>query len=586
MEAFSSEQPDPRTTEPLDEAYLLQPGDRVGTFEIEERIKEGGWGYVFAAHATTNGRRVAVKTIKPGLARRPAYRRRFEVEQKALAKLPGHPNLSPPLDWNKNESEGLLWLAMRWIEGRDLYEVVGRKPLKPAHAAHLIAQAAEGLELVHKKTGLAHRDIHPGNLMVESDDHLLVIDFGLAKRFGHPSGSPAQAVESEWASPEGWRGEEMTPQSDVYSLGLVLAYLLTAKTPFAAGPQFPTHLAVPVGLRTIVERATRPNLETTDDGEGRTKTAGDLASQLRRYLRSEEASSPPATPPQPAPRGSRRAIPALLLAVLAAVVSVAVFLAVNGIASSVTDNYEGSKVAAAGITFTLPDAWRPASVSAADRKLGMEKAAASSDTLVLIGPIERAQVPGYSSARKAVEVNLPAGRALRAEDDRTLKARMLYVFHAGGAFPALVCRGIYGASIAAVKGDCEAIARSLSVVPRPTAITYPSMAVQRQAKGALERYAMARKKVTARIRVADTHGEVATTAFSMAKTTGRIALSLRAPQLAPLQAAFDQVRTAWQKAATAARRQRGFHGAGKEVAAAEDGIRRARRELLKLGYRG
>jgi serine/threonine protein kinase len=475
MESRPPKKSDAHTTEPLEDSFELRPEAEVGRFVIERKIKEGGWGYVYAAHSKEDGTPAVVKTIKPDRARWPNYRRRFELEQEALEDLGMRPNLSPPLEWGRSE-QGLLWLAMRWIDGRDLYQVLfeeGPLDRDPTRAARLIAQAADGLDEVHGKKGIVHRDVHPGNLMVEYNDHLLVIDFGLAKRFNHPSGSPAEPLESAWTAPEGRRGEEMTPQSDVYSLGMVLAFLLTGEEPSLAGPRLAEDVEIPDELRQIVGKATRPNQETMSGSPGRTKTAGKLASELRAYIRPESGHSASGSRRRLAPPSSGRRIPTLLVGAAATVMALAAFFSVRSITSSEAENQERPKIEAAGLGFSLPQGWRSASVSAADRRLGMRTAAASASTLALVGPIRRSQIPGYSAAHDPVEVDLPAGRALRAGEDPDLKARMLFVFDTDGTYPTLLCRGIYGASATAVADDCESIARSLSVSPRPSAIGYP-----------------------------------------------------------------------------------------------------------------
>jgi hypothetical protein len=571
MDANPAEPHDLETTEPLERAFVLEPGDRVGNWVIHKHLRSGGWGQTYIAHAASNKRRAVVKTILPKFANDPEYRRRFEREQTAFDGLAEHRNLCPPFDWN--HSGGVLWLAMRWIDGKDLFDLADGALLDSRRAADLIAQAAEGLEEVHRETEIVHADVHPGNLMVEGDDRLLVIDFGLAKPFGHPSASPAERRRGMWVAPEGWRGEDMTPQSDVYSLGLVFAYLLTRCRPTGGEPQFPPDIPVPDRLREIV-------LSATSDSFGeRTKSAAELASQLREYLEPP----PPAPPKAPAPKPPR-AIPILLAIMMSIVFGLVAFFLVNYLGSA-HPHEGGSRVAGAGLSFTLPDGWRLASVSAADRRLGMRKAASGADAVALIGSIPRARVPDSVSASQVVDVSLPAGQALRAEDDHDLNAPMVFVFHTSRGYPSILCRRNYGASIAAVESACKSIAASLSVSPAPTPIDYPSKGLREQARQALSSYADASRKASAKIAAAETPAEVKSVAASGAATAERSAVALRSPQLASLREAFRQAQEAWRAATKAAEQRKGFHAAGKKVAAAESGIRKARLELLRLGYR-
>jgi serine/threonine protein kinase len=572
MDADSVEPRGLETTEPPERALWLEPGKQVGNWVIDRHLKSGAWGQAYIAHAATNDRRVVVKTILPEFANDPKYRRRFRREQEEFEGLAEHRNLCPPFDWNRKG--GVLWLAMRWIDGKNLFDLVDGAPLDPGRAADLIAQAAEGLEEVHRKTEFAHGDVHPGNLMVEGDDRLLVIDFGLAKPFGHPSASPAERRQGVWVAPEGWRGEEMTPQSDVYSLGLVFAYLLTARRPTSDGPQFPDDIPIPDRLREIALNATSDSL-----GE-RTETAAELASQLREYLE-----PPPPAPPKASATRTPRRVPALLAIVLAIVSGLASFLFVNHLSSAHQDEGSGSRVAGAGLSFPLPDGWRLASVSGADRRLGMQKAASGADAVVLIGSIPRVRVPNSASASHVVDVSLPAGQALRAEDDHDLNAPMVFVFHTSRDYPSILCRRNYGAPIAAFESACKSIAASLSVSPAPTPIDYPSKTLQEQTQRTLASYADASRRASAKIAVVETSADVGSAAASVAATAGRSATALRSPQLTTLREAFRQAQKAWRAAAKAAEQRNGFHAAGNRVAAAESGIRNARLELLRLGYR-
>ena len=577
-----------RSTNPLpeDAAYKLERGASVGEnrkYMIARRLpKAGGWGQVYEAFWETEDgdkRRVAVKTIRPEQGANPEYRRRFIREQQGFRDLE-HENLCCPFDRNE-ATQGLLWLVMPWVEGDDLYEIVETRPLKPDRAAALIAQAADGLHALHEVTQKAHCDVHPGNVMVEIEDRVRVIDFGLAKRFGHPSGSPPELLRTRWASPEGLLGHEMTPQSDLYSLGLVLAYALSGKRPERGHAQFDPEWGIPDRLRKIIEKAT-----TVNPG-GRQKSANKVARELREYLELEGDPVPPLPAPpistsRPA-RGSRR-VPVALVFAAAAVMAGAAFVISWGLVSSSDGSPSGPRVAADGLTVVAPPGWRTASVSAADRKLGIGAAVGGTDAIILVGSVRHRQIPVAGTGQKTVEVALPAGRARRADDVKAFDARRMFIFHTSRGYPTIVCRGAYGKSRAVVDAACGKVATAASLAEPDLPIPYPAKAVRRQVADALRGYATARRAAAAAIEGAADHAEVKAAAREIASRTKELAMGLTDPDLAALRRALLGAAEGWQAAAKAAKERTGFHLAGREVEAAEAAIRRARRHLVKLGY--
>jgi serine/threonine protein kinase len=588
MEAHSRGSGEHSSTAPLPEgaAYKLERDASVGEdrkYTIARKLpKAGGWGQVYEAfYETEDGekQRVAVKTIRPEQGGNPEYRQRFIREQQDFRGLE-HENLCCPFDWNE-ATKGLLWLVMPWVEGDDLYEIVDTGPLKTDRAAALIAQAADGLHALHEVTQKAHCDVHPGNVMVEIDDRVRVIDFGLAKRFGHPSGSPPELLRTRWASPEGLLGNEMTPQSDLYSLGLVLAYALSGKRPERGHAQFDLEREIPDRLRKIIEKAT-----TVDPG-GRQKSADKVASELREFLALEgdpvpRLPAPPVSTSRPA-RVPRR-VPVVLAFAAATVVAGAAFVVSSGLASSSDGSPTRPRVAADGLTVVAPPGWRTASVSAADRKLGIGAAVGGTDAIVLVGSVRHRQIPAAGAGQKTVEVALPAGRALRADDVKAFDARRMFVFHTSHGYPTIICRGTYGKSRAVVDAACAKIATVASLAKPDLPIPYPGKAVRRQVADALQGYATARRAAAAAIEGAIDHAEVRAAARKIAGRTKELASGLSDPDLAALRHALLGAAEGWQTAAKAAKRGTGFHLAGKEVEAAEAAIRRARGHLVALGY--
>jgi len=551
-------------------ASELVPGVEIAGYKIISVVTGGGWGRVYKAERK-NGDQFAFKTIRPDLADDPTFRRRFQREQSALRKLRGHPNLLPASDWGGPREE-LLWLAVPWIDGPTLHGLLKDGPLAAERAANLIAQAAEGLEAVHAKFGYVHRDLHPGNMMVKGDDHLLVIDFGLAKPFDHASGSPLLPERGKWNSPEVLEGKKLTPAADIYSLGLVLAYLVTGMQPLGNAPVFPPGVEVPPELRSVIERATQRK-----PGK-RFQSAQKMAEALRRV------SQPPQEPPTDSVGQSvhrRLALGPVALAAIA--VAAAVFLLVI-----VQGSGEGSdevRVGAGGISLEVPAPWSTSTPVAADRKLGMRVLATGSSTAALIGFVPPDGLPARNPQNHPYEVALPAGKALRIEEVKSLRARRTYLFHAGGTYPALVCRGS-AAAIKQVDRTCARLAATVELPQRSVSIPAPDPRLRRQAADGLHAYAAARREATHAIEAAETHAAAAAAAEGAAKAAAKAAGEVPAAELASIRRALEGASEAWESAAKAARRGSGFHHAGREVERAEKQIEKARRRLLSLGFRG
>ncbi|MGK5532050.1 serine/threonine protein kinase [Streptomyces sp. URMC 129] len=244
----------------------LMPDDphRIGQYRLLGRLGEGGMGQVFLARSE-RGRTVAVKTIRSELAREPDFRRRFALEITAARRVGGRWT-APVLD--SDTEAATPWVATGYIAGPSLHEVVGRDfgPL-PERSVRLLANGlAHALRDIHG-AGLVHRDLKPSNVLVTIDGPR-VIDFGIARaleqtgealtRTGATVGSPG------FMSPEQVRGQRLTPASDVFCLGSLLAYAATGRTPFGAldsgvhilmfriAEETPDLTEIPEGLRRLI----------------------------------------------------------------------------------------------------------------------------------------------------------------------------------------------------------------------------------------------------------------------------------------------------------------------------------------------
>jgi serine/threonine protein kinase len=211
----------------------LEAGDpsRIGPFRLLGRLGEGGMGRVYLG-TSPGGRKVAIKVVLPHDAGDPEFRRRFAREVDAARRVGGFhtaavvdadPDGDPP------------WMATAYIPGPSLAEVIARRgPLDEAGVRELGAALAEGLAAIHA-CGLVHRDLKPSNVIL-ADDGPRIIDFGIAKGLDATAltGSRAVIGTLQYMSPEQLHGLELTPGTDIFALGVLLAEAVTGRNPFAA----------------------------------------------------------------------------------------------------------------------------------------------------------------------------------------------------------------------------------------------------------------------------------------------------------------------------------------------------------------
>lgn len=215
--------------------HPLGDGDptRIGPYELFARLGGGGMGRVFAGRSP-GGRLVAVKVVRPELADDPEFRRRFAVEVAAARKVGGF-YTAQVVDADPDGDQP--WLATAYIPGPSLQTAVTEHgPLPPAAVARLGAGLTEGLAAVHAH-GLVHRDLKPANVLVAEDGPRL-IDFGIARALDTTSHTRTATVlgTAAFMSPEQVTAQQVGPASDVFSLGCVLAFAATGRSPFGEGP--------------------------------------------------------------------------------------------------------------------------------------------------------------------------------------------------------------------------------------------------------------------------------------------------------------------------------------------------------------
>ncbi|MBA2460690.1 MAG: protein kinase, partial [Actinobacteria bacterium] len=210
-------------------------GSELAGYLVEALIGRGGMGAVYRAEEQSLGRKVALKVIASELAEDHRFRERFLRESRIAASL-DHPHIVPI--FQAGDEDGVLFLAMRYVEGIDLAKLVSREgALEPARAISLLEQVAEALDAAHEK-GLVHRDVKPSNVLIAvaaGKEHCYLADFGLTKRTGSLSGvsAPGDVVGTlEYVAPEQITGDDVDARADVYSLACVLYECLTGQPPF------------------------------------------------------------------------------------------------------------------------------------------------------------------------------------------------------------------------------------------------------------------------------------------------------------------------------------------------------------------
>jgi serine/threonine-protein kinase len=326
--------------------YAALIGRRVaGKFLVEKYLGGGAMGAVYRARDTSLERNVALKVMHPAIAIDPSFVTRFHREARAASRL-DHPNSMRVIEFGE-EPDGLLYIAMEYLEGRDLYKVIHEDwPLPEARIADIMMKALAAAAVAHDM-GVIHRDLKPENIMIlnrkddEGQDIVKVCDFGIAKITEKEDGSPGASTRSagarlttaglvvgtpEYMSPEQARGEKLDSRSDLYSMGIILYQLLTGRTPFLADTALAVvlkHLSDPPEPPSSIYPEVHKGLEAVclrslaKAKEERFQSARDMRAAIKAAIEGRPmpvetqgtaaekiASSPPApngTPPQTAP---------------------------------------------------------------------------------------------------------------------------------------------------------------------------------------------------------------------------------------------------------------------------------------------
>ena len=259
-------------------------GQVIGTYKIQRKLGEGGMGAVYMGVDTMLDREVAIKALRPELARQTAIVERFRSEAVTLAKL-NHPNIATLYSLFRQGDE--LYMVLEYVRGETLDQILARRGALPTEEViPVFCQILDGINHAHEY-GIIHRDIKPANMMLTESGVLKVLDFGIARLLGTNRMTRAGNIIGtlEYMAPEQVKGLETDARSDTYALGMMLYEVLTGRTPFDTENEFelmrlqtenlpPLPRSIVPSIPESVEDAIMRSIQK--DPEERFQTAGDF----------------------------------------------------------------------------------------------------------------------------------------------------------------------------------------------------------------------------------------------------------------------------------------------------------------------
>jgi len=272
-------------------------GRKLGKYEIVELLGRGGMATVYKAYQQEVDRFVAIKVLPPHPGQDAAFIDRFRLEARTIARLQ-HPHILPLYDYG--DQDDILFLVMAFVSGGSLGERIARGPMPLAEVEIVLRQVASALDYAHRQ-GVIHRDVKPGNILLDGEGHALLADFGLVRiaeadtnltASGGILGTPA------YMSPEQGQGMAVAPSIDVYALGVVVYEMISGKQPYTAETAMQIvikHITdpipdiraavdgLPASLQDVIERA------LWKDPEQRYPTATEFARDFTRAIHSDDS---------------------------------------------------------------------------------------------------------------------------------------------------------------------------------------------------------------------------------------------------------------------------------------------------------
>src|SRR5689334_5673739 len=276
---------------------VLGPGDMLGDrYRLDVFVATGGMGQVWRATDVVLSRTVAVKVLLPQLLTDPGFEARFRAEARIIAAL-RHPGVVNVYDYGESTDDAgrrVLYLVMAFVEGESLSQKLERAGrLSVAETMSVVAQAADALQAAHDG-GIVHRDVKPGNLLVQDDGTVTLVDFGVARASTVTSVTTGNAVPGTalYMAPEQASGQQVTGATDIYALGAVAYHCLAGYPPFSGTnpieialrhlqdepPPLPDD--VPIGAQQLVMRA------MAKDPAARFESGAAMAAAARTVMRS------------------------------------------------------------------------------------------------------------------------------------------------------------------------------------------------------------------------------------------------------------------------------------------------------------
>lgn len=277
-------------------------GQKLGQYEIQQVINKGGMGAVYRAFQPSLGRSVAIKILPPHPSLDENVVKRFEREAKTIGTLQ-HPHILPLYDYGRQDN--ILYLVMAYADGGSLADLMSEGVLPLDTADRLVRAIASALDYAHRR-GIVHRDIKPGNILLDSEGNALLADFGIVKSAAESNNLTGTSIigTPAYMSPEQGKGDAIDGRSDVYSLGVMAFEMLTGKQPFTGETPMKVLLKhindpipaildfnerLPVALQRVMRRV------LSKDPAQRYGTGGEFASAFNKALQTDNTNENVAT---------------------------------------------------------------------------------------------------------------------------------------------------------------------------------------------------------------------------------------------------------------------------------------------------